>query len=93
VRSLPQPQQEAVLSFARSLSSNISEELPPLTLSLQQIAKLPVSDRNKLIAPYIFAMAEDFQTNPELTEFSVLDTEDWEGVSISVPIREIEVLI
>lgn len=78
VRSLPQSQQEAVLSFARSLSSNIPEELPPLTLSLQQIAKLPIAERNKLIAPYISAMAEDLQTNPELTEFSVLDTEDWE---------------
>jgi len=75
VRSLPQPQQEAVLSFARSLSSNTSSpaEPPPLTLSLQQIAKLPIAERNKLIAPYISAMAEDFQTNPELTNFSVFD--------------------
>jgi hypothetical protein len=57
----------------------MSEETPPPpTLPLQQIAKLPIAERNKLIAPYISAMAEDFQNDPELTEFSVLDTEDWE---------------
>jgi hypothetical protein len=83
--SLPQSQQEAVLSFARSLSQNLPsslqpvlESLPPLHLSLQQVAKLPIAERNALIAPYISAMAEDFQNDPELTEFSVLDTEDWE---------------
>jgi hypothetical protein len=79
VRSLPPSQQEAVLNFARSLSSDISPaEPPPLTLSLQQIAKLPIRERDQLLAPYVAAMAEDFQTDPELTEFSVLDTEDWE---------------
>ncbi len=85
VRSLPQSQQEAVLNFARSLSQNLAslptvaaEPLQPLPLSLQQIAKLPIGDRHKLIAPYIAAMVDDFQTDPELTEFSVLDTEDWE---------------
>lgn len=78
VRSLPPSQQEAVLNFARSLSSHAQQTPPPLTLSLQQIAKLPVRDRNQLLAPYVAAMAEDFQTDPELTEFSVLDTEDWE---------------
>ena len=75
VRSLPTSQQEAVLSFARSLTQ---QDLPPLTMSLQEIAKLPIRDRNPLLAPYIAAMAEDFQTDPELTEFSVLDTENWE---------------
>jgi hypothetical protein len=86
VRSLSPSKQEAVLHFARSLKTSQSESLsshtqqnpPPLTLSLQQIAKLPVRDRNQLLTPYVFAMAEDFQTDPELTEFSVLDTEDWE---------------
>lgn len=80
VRSLPPNQQEAVLNFARNLSgeSVSTAELPPLKLSLQQIAKLPIHDRNQLFAPYIPAMAEDFQNDPELTEFSVLDTEDWE---------------
>lgn len=86
VRSLPPSQQEAVLNFARSLGTSQSESLSshaqqtplPLTLSLQEIAKLPVRDRNQLLAPYVAAMAEDFQTDPELTEFSLLDTEDWE---------------
>lgn len=78
--------QEAVLDFARSLgtsqsespSSHAQQNPPPLTLSLQQIAKLPVRDRNQLLTPYVAAMAEDFQTDPELTEFSVLDREGWE---------------
>ncbi|MEB3337601.1 MAG: hypothetical protein VKJ46_09075 [Leptolyngbyaceae bacterium] len=86
VRSLPQAQQEEVLGFARSLSTNSpstlqptpSTPLPTLALSLQQIAKLAIADRHQLLAPYVQAMAEDFQTNPELTEFSVLDAEDWE---------------
>jgi hypothetical protein len=78
VRSLPPARQEAVLNFARSLSSDIKKEPPSLTLSLQEIAKLPVRDRNQLLAPYVAAMAEDFETDSELTEFSVLDTEDWE---------------
>lgn len=81
VRSLSQDQQQAVLNFARILSKNpisAPEPLPPLNLSLQQIAKLPIGDRNQLLAPYIATMAEDFQTDPELTEFSVLDVEDWE---------------
>jgi hypothetical protein len=77
IRSLPLSQQEAVLSFARSLSSSLSP-LKPLSLSLQQIAKLPIQERDRLLAPYVDAMAEDFQTDPELTEFSELDIEDWE---------------
>lgn len=83
VRSLSSDQQQAVLNFARTLSESStvppSEALPPLKLSLQQLAKLPISDRNQLLAPYVTAMAEDFQNDPELTEFSVLDTEDWES--------------
>ncbi len=48
-------------------------------MSLQHIAKLPLEERHKLIAPYVAAMAEDFLNDPELTEFSVLDGEDWEN--------------
>ncbi|NJR72901.1 MAG: hypothetical protein HC773_02760 [Scytonema sp. CRU_2_7] len=50
-----------------------------LPLSLQEIAKLPVEERHKLLAPYVAATAEDFFNDPELTEFSVLDGEDWEN--------------
>jgi hypothetical protein len=79
IRSLPPSQQEAVLDFARSLANDASpSDLPPLSLSLQQIAKLPIQERDRILSPYVAAMAEDFQTDPELTEFSVLDAEGWE---------------
>lgn len=48
-------------------------------LSLSTIAKLPVKERNQILAAYVPKMAEDFQNDPELTEFSVLDSEDWES--------------
>jgi hypothetical protein len=47
-------------------------------LSLQEIARLPVAERHKLLAASIAATAEDLLQDPELTEFSVLDGEDWE---------------
>ncbi|CBN57471.1 MULTISPECIES: hypothetical protein [Kamptonema] len=50
-----------------------------ITLSLQEIARLPVTERHQLLAPFIAATAEYFLTDPELTEFSVLDGEDWEN--------------
>ena len=68
LRLLPQAQQEAVLSFARSLRVTSTEE--PLNLSLQQIAKLSIAERHKLLAAYIPDTAQDFLTDPELTEFS-----------------------
>jgi len=78
VRSLPQAQQEVVLDFARSLQPTSSETLAPLNLSLQQLARLPLTERHKLLSAYIPATAQDFLTDSELTEFSVLDSEDWE---------------
>ena len=50
-----------------------------IRLSLQEIARLPVKERHQILAPFIAATAEDFLTDPELTEFSVLDGEDWEN--------------
>ncbi|MEH2452526.1 hypothetical protein [Nostoc sp.] len=47
-------------------------------LSLQKIASLSLTERHKILKPFIAATAEDFLNNPELTEFSVLDGEDWE---------------
>ncbi|MEA5582686.1 hypothetical protein VB620_15205 [Nodularia harveyana UHCC-0300] len=47
-------------------------------ISLQEIARLPVTERHKILAPFIAATAEDFLNDPELTEFAVLDGEDWE---------------
>ncbi len=78
VRSLSPVQQQAVLSFARSLQPAASQTLTPLNLSLQQLAKLPLSERYRFLSAYIPATAQDFVTDAELTEFSVLDFEDWE---------------
>lgn len=47
-------------------------------LSLRQIAALPIEERHKLLAQSITATAEDLLNDPDLTEFSVLDGEDWD---------------
>ncbi|NMF62613.1 hypothetical protein DP113_08760 [Brasilonema octagenarum UFV-E1] len=94
MRILPNTQQQEVLDFVeflvqksgklKQVSSECSDSSISSTtqkkkqLSLQEIAKLPVDERHKLLAPYIAATAEDFLNDPELTEFSVLDGEDWE---------------
>nr|WP_250125547.1 UPF0175 family protein [Chroococcidiopsis sp. CCMEE 29] len=58
--------------------ANDSTVIKPQTqLSLEQIAALPVAERHKLLADSIASTAEDFLNEPELTEFSVLDGEDW----------------
>jgi hypothetical protein len=46
--------------------------------SLRELAKLSVAERNQILAAYVPMMAEDFATMPELTEFSLLDDEDWD---------------
>jgi hypothetical protein len=43
--------------------------------SLQEISKLSIPERHKLLSPFISGMAEDFRSDPELTIFSVLDGE------------------
>jgi hypothetical protein len=94
LRPLPREKQQEVLDLAQFLvqkadqkkqlpsessESNISSTTAPsLKLSLRQIASLPIAERHKILAPFIPATAEDFLTYPELTEFSVLDGEDWE---------------
>ncbi|MEB3340737.1 hypothetical protein [Okeania sp.] len=50
----------------------------PSRLSMTEISRLPVAERHKILAPYIAGTAEDFLNDPELTEFSVLDGEDWD---------------
>lgn len=47
-------------------------------VSLRQIATLPIKERHKLLAQSVAATAEDFLNDPDLTEFSVLDGEDWD---------------
>lgn len=55
------------------------EAEPQTKLSLQQIALLPLKERHKLLAASIALTAEDFLNDPELTEFSILDGEDWDA--------------
>jgi Protein of unknown function (DUF2281) len=94
LRVLPNDKQQEVLDFVEFLvqkivttnqlygqdpNSSISSTPQQTKLpSLQEIAKLPVAQRHELISPFIKATAEDFLNEPELTEFSVLDGEDWE---------------
>ena len=47
-------------------------------LSLQELVKLPLTERHRLLSPFVAEMAEDFANDPELTEFAVLDGEDWD---------------
>jgi hypothetical protein len=94
LRVLPNEKQQEVLNFVEFLvqkivttkqlygkdpKSSISSTPQQTKLpSLQEIARLPVAQRHELISPFIKATAEDFLNEPELTEFSVLDGEDWE---------------
>jgi len=93
LRQLPREKQQEVLDFAQFLvqkaeqkkqlpsessesnSSSITE--PTLKLSLREIASLPIAERHKILAAFIPATAEDFLTYPELSEFSVLDGEEY----------------
>ncbi len=76
LRQLPLAQQQAVLNFVDSLQPTLP--IPPSPLSLQQIAALPVAKRHQLLQRHISAIAEDFRTDPALTEFATLDGADWE---------------
>jgi hypothetical protein len=58
------------------MSENAQEQKQ---LSLKEIASLSLVERHKILKPFIAATAEDFLNDPKLTEFSVLDGEDWEN--------------
>ncbi|MEH2349110.1 MAG: DUF2281 domain-containing protein [Nostoc sp.] len=58
-----------------TISSNLQQQQ---RLSIREIAQLPLAERHKILEPFIAATAEDFLNDPELTEFAVLDGEDWE---------------
>jgi len=51
---------------------------PQTKLSLQQIARLPLHQRHKILADAIAFTAEDFINDAELMEFEELKEEDWE---------------
>lgn len=87
LRNLSQDKQQEVLDFVEFLVQKTANQnqlahedvaQPQQRLSLQEIAMLPIAERHKILKPFIAATAEDFLTDPELTEFSVLDVEDWE---------------
>ncbi|KYC40310.1 hypothetical protein WA1_27660 [Scytonema hofmannii PCC 7110] len=94
LRVLPNEQQQEVLNFIEFLVQKVRKIEPISNedlndsilstidqqeqLSMQEIAKLPVQERHKILAPYIALTSEDFIQDKELTEFSVLDSEDWD---------------
>ncbi|MEA5448188.1 DUF2281 domain-containing protein [Leptolyngbya sp. CCNP1308] len=80
LRQLPPDQQREVLDFAEFLHQKLPRQVfpQPSLQQLEQLASLPLSQRHQVLAPFIAATAQDFKTDPVLTEFSVLDGEDWE---------------
>ncbi len=77
LRQLSSAQQQEVLNFTEFLRQKFASTTGSV-LSLQQLAKLPIEERHQHLQSAIAATASDFCTDPELTEFSVLDTVDWE---------------
>ena len=77
LRSLPANRQQEVLDFVEFLLQKLTVAAQSHP-SLQQIAALPLEERHQYLKPYVAAMADDFQHDPALTEFSVLDAEDWD---------------
>ncbi|MEH2088336.1 hypothetical protein [Nostoc sp.] len=57
------------------MSENAKEQKK---LSLKETASLSLAERHKILEPFIAATAKDFLNDPKLTEFSVLDGEEWE---------------
>jgi len=75
LRQLSLEKQQEVLDFTQFLWKQHSMTAVP---SLQNLARLSVAQRHQLLKPFLEDTAADFKTDPELTEFSVLDGEDWE---------------
>ncbi|WP_017298154.1 DUF2281 domain-containing protein [Nodosilinea nodulosa] len=79
LRQLPPDKQQEVLDFAEFLrQKKILPSTPSAQPSLQELASLPLSQRHRILAPLIADTAADFTTDPALSEFSALDSEDWE---------------
>ena len=78
LRQLSPTQQQEVVNFTEFLRQKFTQATTDSMLSLQQLAYLPVKERHQHLKATIAATANDFLTDPELTEFSVLDGEDWE---------------
>ncbi|QQE63778.1 DUF2281 domain-containing protein [Leptolyngbya sp. BL0902] len=79
LRQLPTEKQQEVLDFAEFLRQKVSSPPAlPAKPSLQQLARLPLSQRHQALEPFVTETAKDFRDDPELTEFAALDSEDWE---------------
>jgi hypothetical protein len=78
LRQLSPSQQQEVANFTEFIRQKFTAVTRESSLSLQQLAKLPIRERHQYLQASVAATAEDFATDPELTEFSVLDGEDWE---------------
>jgi hypothetical protein len=79
LRSLPIDKLQEVLEFTERLQQSSTTEFSTSKRSLREIAAMPLTERHQYISPFIARTANDFLNEPELTEFSVLDTEDWES--------------
>ena len=79
LRQLTPDKQQEVLDFTEFLRQKNTVKMTAAKLSLREIAALPLAQRHQYITPYIPATAQDFLTDPELTEFAVLDLEGWEN--------------
>ena len=77
LRQLPLAKQQAVLNFIDALQPE-PHRSATASLSLRKIAALPLAERHQWLQPQISTIAEDFRTDPALTEFATLDGEDWE---------------
>ena len=78
LRQLSPSQQQEVANFTEFLRQKFAEVTRESSLSLQQLAQRPIQERHQYLKASIAATADDFATDPELTEFSVLDAEDWD---------------
>lgn len=78
LRQLPPEKQQEVLDFTEFLRQKLAPQVSSSKPSLRQIAAMSLAKRHQHLAQFIPQTADDFLTNEELTEFSVLDTEDWE---------------
>jgi hypothetical protein len=82
LRQLSPTQQQEVLKFTEFLRQQSTLETAS-ALSLKQLAQLPILERHQYLKASIAATANDFLTDPELTEFSILDSEDWESENLT----------
>jgi hypothetical protein len=73
LRQLPPDKQQEVLDFTEFLRQKMTAKPTTTPPSLRQIAAMPLAERHQILAQSIAATAEDFLTDPELTEFAVLE--------------------